>query len=137
MLPPTGLPSKLNCMSMYFPNRLELSFLFVLALPNASKMGLEKINLSLHFSTSPLWSVTSAMYWRTFLEASVFPEPDSPKYLTKINTFKLVFYLNYPRMWKIGVNLVQKRCKRWQYWGRKNILFNYLKLECIVHDFHL
>lgn len=53
-------------------------FLLVLALPKDSNIGLELRSLSLTFSISPFFSVTSEMYCNTFLDASVFPEPDSP-----------------------------------------------------------
>lgn len=72
------LTSKLNCMSINFPNRLELSFLVVLAFPKASKTGFESKSLFLTLSISPFFSVTSEIYCNTFLDASVFPEPDSP-----------------------------------------------------------
>jgi hypothetical protein len=37
ILPPTGWPVRLNWISMYFPNRLELSFFNVFAFPNATQ----------------------------------------------------------------------------------------------------
>jgi len=67
-----------NETSMYLPKRLELSFRLVLALPNASSTGLDCRSLSFTVSTCPLWPVASAMNCKTFLDASVFPEPDSP-----------------------------------------------------------
>lgn len=70
--------SALNEMSMYLPKRLELSLRLVLALPNASSTGLDCRSLSLTVSTCALWPVTAAMNCRTFFDASVFPEPDSP-----------------------------------------------------------
>ena len=66
-------------MSMYLPKRLELLFLLVLAFPNASKTGFDWSNLSLTFSTVDRLPVDAAMNCKTFFEASVFPDPDSPK----------------------------------------------------------
>lgn len=63
---------------MYLPKRLELSLRLVLALPNASSTGLDCRSLSFTVSTCPLWPVASAMNCKTFFDASVFPEPDSP-----------------------------------------------------------
>lgn len=63
---------------MYLPKRLELSLRLVLALPNASSTGFDCRSLSFTVSTCPLWPVASAMNCKTFFDASVFPEPDSP-----------------------------------------------------------
>lgn len=63
-------------------------FLLVFALPKDSNIGLESRSLSLTFSISPFLSVTSEMYCNIFLEASVFPEPDSPIFVSK----KIVFF---------------------------------------------
>lgn len=41
MCPPIGSPLKSKLMSMYFPNLLELSLRFVLALPKASSTQLD------------------------------------------------------------------------------------------------
>lgn len=94
---------KLNSISMYLPNRLELSFLVVLALPKAcesttkyfwhlllndpdytrlgltSRTGLDWSNRSLTFSTVSSWWLVAARNCRTFLDASVFPAPLSPE----------------------------------------------------------
>ena len=71
--PPHHLPLPLT-------NRLELSFLFVLAFPKASKMGLDWRRRFLTLSTSrwAWWAVTLAMYLMMIFDASVFPAPDSP-----------------------------------------------------------
>ena len=66
-------------MSIYFPKREELSFRFVLAFPKASKTGLLPINLTLTASTFFLCLVAAAMNSKIFFDASVFPDPDSPK----------------------------------------------------------
>ena len=63
---------------MYFPNRELLSFLMVLAFPNASKMGLDPNNSPATLPTAPPALLTAAMYSITFLLASVFPAPLSP-----------------------------------------------------------
>ena len=57
-----ALKSKL--MSMYFPNREELSFLLVLALPNASRMSLDCSStfFARSISACPDTLVTAAMY---------------------------------------------------------------------------
>jgi len=65
-------------MSMYLPKRLELSLQLVLALPNASSTELDCRSLSFTVSTCPLWPIAVAMNCKTFFDASVFPEPDSP-----------------------------------------------------------
>jgi len=72
------LTAWLNCTSMYFPNLLELSLLRVLAFPNASNT--ELATLSFSFINSMAWSpcVAFAMNCKTLLDASVFPDPDSP-----------------------------------------------------------
>ena len=67
-----------NEMSMYLPKRLELSLQLVLALPNASSTELDCRSLSFTVSTCPLWPIAVAMNCKTFFDASVFPEPDSP-----------------------------------------------------------
>ena len=41
MWPPMGSPLKSKFISMYLPNLLELSFLFVLALPKLSRMAFD------------------------------------------------------------------------------------------------
>lgn len=61
---------KSNSMSMYLPNRLELSFLFVLALPKASRTGLDCRSLSLTWSILPAWPLHWARYLSMYLEAS-------------------------------------------------------------------
>ena len=42
MMPPVILPALANCSWINLPNRLELLLYTVLALPNASMMGLQK-----------------------------------------------------------------------------------------------
>ena len=51
MWPPVGSPLKSKLMSMYFPNRLELSFRFVLALPNASMIWFDLIKTVVTLNT--------------------------------------------------------------------------------------
>ena len=66
---------------MNFPNLDELSFLTVLALPQASRTGLVWTILSSRpGSPSFLFPVApmDAKYEMTFLVFSVFPAPDSP-----------------------------------------------------------
>lgn len=75
----TLLTLKLNSMSIYLPKREELSFLLVLALPNASSTGLLCRRRSLTRSTSHLWREVAARNLRTCLLASVLPAPDSPE----------------------------------------------------------
>lgn len=70
---------------MYFPKREELSLRLVFALPNASRTGLLPINLSFTCSTCFLYPVAAAINAKTFLDASVFPDPDSPVSSAKIN----------------------------------------------------
>ena len=63
--------------SKYLPNLLELSFLMVFALPNASNIGLaDNILLLILFLTDP--PVTCDKYCKHCLVASVLPAPDSP-----------------------------------------------------------
>lgn len=57
------------------PNRLELSFLIVLALPNASRIGFACSTL---FSTLPTLPALWARYAKHCFVASVLPAPDSP-----------------------------------------------------------
>lgn len=71
---------QLKLMSIYFPKRDELLLRFVLALPKASKIGLVCSSLSLTDSTLSMWPEAAAMNCRTFFDASVFPEPDSPEH---------------------------------------------------------
>ena len=64
--------------SRYLPNRDELSFISVWALPKASSMGLTLMILSERPSASaPL--ERSIMCWRKCLADSVLPAPDSPE----------------------------------------------------------
>lgn len=62
--------------SMYFPNRLELSFRIVLALPKDSSRGLASRICSVMRLLPDL--LTAARYCMINLVASVFPDPDSP-----------------------------------------------------------
>lgn len=65
---------------MNFPNLLELSFLAVLAFPNASRRGLEaKTCYSIEgvFNFYPIDS--AAKYFRIIFVDSVFPDPLSPE----------------------------------------------------------
>jgi len=94
------LTTRLNWMSMYFPNRLELSLLRVLAFPNASntEFATRSLSLIIWIAWSPC--VTFDMKYKTFLDASVFPDPDSPNVsklhnnITSINSSDfVVFYI--------------------------------------------
>lgn len=69
---------QLKLMSIYFPKRDELLLRFVFALPNASRIGFVCKSLSLTLSTLSMCPEAAAMNCRTFFDASVFPEPDSP-----------------------------------------------------------
>ena len=79
---------------MYLPKREELSLRFVLAFPNASRTGLLPINLTLTASTFFLWPVAAAMNSKIFLDASVFPDPDSPK-LQLFMSYNLYYKYNF------------------------------------------
>lgn len=74
---------------MYFPNREELSFLVVLAFPNASMMGFVANICSSVWLIPPgvvptfrlfgfFGSSTVAKYLIMYLALTVFPAPDSP-----------------------------------------------------------
>lgn len=65
-------------MSIYFPNREELSLRLVFAFPKASRTGLLPINLTFTASTFFLCPVAAAINSKIFFDASVFPDPDSP-----------------------------------------------------------
>ena len=66
---------------MYLPNRDELSFRLVLALPKASRIAFDLSNMFLTRSTSdrPLALVVAAIYFMMIFEVSVLPAPDSPE----------------------------------------------------------
>ena len=64
---------------MYFPNLEELSLRLVLALPKASRTGLDLSSLSFTMSTLAFFLVVAAMNCNTFFDASVLPAPDSPE----------------------------------------------------------
>ena len=68
-------PLLLNWMSMYFPNREELSFRRVRALPNASRIGLDSISCC---SMDECCPEAAARNWSINLVETVFPDPDSP-----------------------------------------------------------
>lgn len=65
-------------MSMYLPKRDELLLRLVFALPNASRIGFVCSNLSFTDSTLLMCPEAAAMNCKTFFDASVLPEPDSP-----------------------------------------------------------
>lgn len=65
MCPPIGSPLKSKCISMYFPNRDELSFLFVFAFPNASSMEFDWIRTFFTLSISflpPIIAINMKFY---------------------------------------------------------------------------
>ena len=62
MWPPVGSPLKSKFMSIYFPNRLELSFRFVLALPNASMIWLDLINTVVTLDTEEKQQNNGSIY---------------------------------------------------------------------------
>ena len=77
----TFAPFKLNAssnrMAIHLPNREELLFLIVLALPNDSKMQFDDINLwQTPAPDPPAPSINSV---RICFVVSVFPAPDSPE----------------------------------------------------------
>lgn len=86
MYAPAICPVRVNSILMNFPNREELLFRTVCALPKASRIGLARRICSDKFERCrppdfPLESselATAAKYWMTFLVFSVLPAPDSP-----------------------------------------------------------
>src|SRR3954447_26652051 len=76
-----------NMISMYFPKREELSFLVVLALPNASMIGfVARIASSVLLMASwPFLTLVLsgdslvAKYRMMYFALTVFPAPDSPE----------------------------------------------------------
>jgi hypothetical protein len=81
---------QLKLMSIYLPNREELLLRLVLAFPKASRIGFVCSSLSLTDSTFSTWPEAAAMNWRTFLDASVFPEPDSPSIKRRYHSTKAI-----------------------------------------------
>ena len=95
----SSLPLKSKLISIYFPNLEELSFLFVCAFPNDSRISLDCKRTSLTLSISSCWAtfvtynivlgrwlqtssfLTLAMYLMITLLASVLPLPDSPEHI--------------------------------------------------------
>jgi hypothetical protein len=73
---------------MYFPKRDELLLRFVFALPKASRIGLVWSSLSLTDSTLSMCPEAAAINWRTFFDASVLPEPDSPGFCYRFRVVK-------------------------------------------------
>lgn len=86
LIPPACLQGPLTW--MYFPNRLELSLRTVLALPNASRMGLDSRTCCsiVPSSVDPVLLPRMARYFMMILHVSVFPAPDSP--LTRMDFFR-------------------------------------------------
>ena len=79
-IPPwLDLPVLLKWMSIYFPNRDELSLRIVFALPNASRMGLAS---RICCSIQECFPEMAARYCKINLVLSVFPAPDSPEITT-------------------------------------------------------
>ena len=73
------LPDLLKWMSMYFPNRDELSLRIVFALPKASRIGLAS---RICCSIQECFPEMAARYCKINLVLSVFPAPDSPEITT-------------------------------------------------------
>ena len=69
----------LKCTSIHLPKRDELLLRTVLALPNASRMGLADSSLASMPAFFSLEPAASAKNCRHFLVASVLPAPDSPE----------------------------------------------------------
>ena len=83
MWPPMGSPLKSKLISMYLPNREELSLRLVLALPKASKMSLDcnKTFLARSISFWPDTFVTAAMYLKQKLFHEIFHKKKKEKML--------------------------------------------------------
>ena len=81
---------------MNFPNLLELSFLAVLAFPNASRSGLEaKTYYSTESALDFCPNYSAAKYLSIILVDSVLPEPLSPEIIIEqILTLVLVVSSN-------------------------------------------
>ena len=77
----------LKKISTYFPKRDELLLRFVLALPNASRMGFASRIFS---STPPSDSATSARYFKQNFVHTVLPAPDSPLITTDCAVFSVI-----------------------------------------------
>ena len=86
MYAPAMVPARVNSIRMNFPNRDELLFRTVWALPKDSRMGLARriccdrlVNcLTPDLAPGESEVATAARYWMTFFVFSVLPAPDSP-----------------------------------------------------------
>ena len=79
MSAPESFPPAVNQIRMNFPNREELSFLMVLAFPNASKIGLAS---KICCSIQECFPLIAAKYCKMSFVLSVLPAPDSPEMTT-------------------------------------------------------
>ena len=90
MRAPPISPSVVNRIFVNFPNRLELSFRSVRALPNDSRIGLAwstrlaSVDASVAPVVPPLDELPPAQARKdiTILAVSVLPDPDSPEIIT-------------------------------------------------------
>ena len=83
MFAPTGSPWALNWISRYLPNRDELLFRNVFALPKDSNSGLVASTMSfISWIEELLPPDTFAIYCIIRFAASVLPAPDSPEMIT-------------------------------------------------------
>ena len=75
MCPPTGSPLKSKSISMYFPNLLELSFLFVRALPKLSKTALDfrRTSLTLQILKLPIILGLSLIFFEILFQYTWWP----------------------------------------------------------------